>query len=73
LLILDGYGSHLTPAFDKACKDNDIVAIYIPPHSSHLLQPLDVGCFGPLKRAYRGLVEQKMPLGHNHIDKFDFL
>ena len=24
----------------------------MPPHSSHLLQPLDVGCFAPLKRAY---------------------
>jgi hypothetical protein len=45
----------------------------MPAHSSHLLQPLDVGCFGPLKRAYSGLVEQKMRLGYNHIDKFDFL
>lgn len=42
-------------------------------HSSHLLQPLDVGCFGPLKRAYGGLIEQKMRLGYNHIDKFHFL
>jgi predicted HTH domain antitoxin len=73
LLILDGHGSHLTPGFDKACKDNDIIAICMPPHSSHLLQPLDVGCFGPLKCAYGGLVEQKMRLGYNHIDKFDFL
>ncbi|KKA22176.1 Transposase [Rasamsonia emersonii CBS 393.64] len=37
------------------------------------LQPLDVGCFGPLKRAYGGLVESKMRLGFNHIDKLDFL
>jgi hypothetical protein len=22
----------------------------MPAHASHLLQPLDVGCFGPLKR-----------------------
>ncbi|KAG2000748.1 hypothetical protein GB937_010876 [Aspergillus fischeri] len=28
LLILDGHGNHLTPAFDKACRDNNIVAIY---------------------------------------------
>jgi hypothetical protein len=73
LLILDGHGSHLTPGFDKACKDNNIIAIYMPAHSSHLLQPLDVGCFSPLKRAYRGLIEQKMRLGHNYINKFDFL
>jgi hypothetical protein len=45
----------------------------MPPHSSHLLQPLDVGCFSPLKRAYGGLVEQRMRLGYNSIDKLDFL
>lgn len=45
----------------------------MPPDSSHLLQPLDVACFSPLKRAYGKLVENKMRLGFNHIDKFDFL
>ncbi|KAL4793443.1 hypothetical protein BDV19DRAFT_366433 [Aspergillus venezuelensis] len=28
----------------------------MPLYLSHLLQPLDIGCFGPLKRAYGGLV-----------------
>lgn len=45
----------------------------MPPHSSHLLQPLDVGCFSALKRSYGRLVEQKMGVGVNHIDKHDFL
>ena len=45
----------------------------MPPHSSHLLQPLDVGCFSVLKRSYGRLVEQKMRLGVNHIDKQEFL
>jgi hypothetical protein len=62
LLTLDGHGNHLTPAFDKACTDNDIVAICMPAHSSHLLQPLDVGCFGPLKRTYGGLVTLRIQL-----------
>ena len=73
LLILDGHGSHLTPCFDEICSQNDIIPICMPPHSSHLLQPLDVGCFSPLKRAYGRLVENKARLGFNHIDKFDFL
>ncbi|KAF1925380.1 uncharacterized protein M421DRAFT_423709 [Didymella exigua CBS 183.55] len=25
----------------------------MPPHTSHILQLLDVGCFAPLKRAFR--------------------
>jgi len=45
----------------------------MPAHSSHLLQPLDVGCFSPLKRAYGRLVENKARRQFNHIDKFDFL
>ena len=45
----------------------------MPPHSSHLLQPLDIGCFAVLKRSYGRLVETKMRVGINHIDKLEFL
>jgi len=73
LLILDGHGSHLTPQFDQMCNQNNIVPICMPAHSSHLLQPLDVGCFAVLRRTYRRLVEEKMRQRINHIDKLDFL
>ena len=73
LLILDGHGSHLTPEFDKTCAENDIIPICMPAHSSHLLQPLDVGCFAVLKRSYSLLVDQQTRCGVNHIDKLDFL
>jgi hypothetical protein len=45
----------------------------MPAHSSHILQPLDVGCFGPLKIAYGRQVEALMRLGVNHISKEEFL
>ncbi len=45
----------------------------MPAHSSHLLQPLDVGCFSPLKTAYGDLVRAKMLAGVNHMDKQEFL
>ncbi|EED14516.1 pogo transposable element, putative [Talaromyces stipitatus ATCC 10500] len=73
MLILDGHGSHLTPEFDRTCTENNIIPVCMPPYSSHLLQPLDVGCFAVLKRHYGQLVEQRMRLGFNHIDKIDFL
>ena len=73
LLVLDGHESHLTPTYNKICEDNKIISIYMPPHASHLLQPLDVGCFGPLKQIYRRLVEQRSRLRYNHINKLDFL
>jgi hypothetical protein len=60
LLIIDGHESHESLEFQQYCKDNDIVALCMPPHSSHLLQPLDVGCFAPLKLAY-GRQAEKAP------------
>jgi hypothetical protein len=46
LLILDGHSSHLTAEFDSFCKQHAIICLCMPPHTSHLLQPLDVGIFG---------------------------
>ena len=51
LLILDGHGSHVTGSFIMHCMDHRIALMRLPPHTSHVLQPLDVGLFGPLKTA----------------------
>ncbi len=45
----------------------------MPAHSSHILQPLDVACFGPLKAAYSRLVQDLARRGIFHLDKTDFL
>ncbi|KKA23088.1 hypothetical protein T310_2814 [Rasamsonia emersonii CBS 393.64] len=73
LLILDDHHSHATAEFDQFCTENMIIPLYLPPHSSHLLQPLDVACFGPLKCAYGQETQTLMQLGINHIDKDDFI
>lgn len=73
LLILDGYGSHLTPEFDKVYEKNHIIPLYMPAHSSAYLQPLDVSCFSPLKKAYGRIIQNKQQQGFNHINKLDFL
>jgi hypothetical protein len=73
LLILDGHGSHATPEFDQYCADNCIITLCMPSHTSHLLQPLDVGCFGPLKIAYSQLIQNLARQGIFHVDKSDFL
>jgi hypothetical protein len=72
-LILDGHGSYLTAEFDQIYEKNDIIAICIPPHSSYLLQPLDIGYFAVLKRAYARLIESKTRARINYINKLDFL
>jgi hypothetical protein len=73
LLVLDGHESHHSAQFEEYCRTNSIVTVCMPAHSSHILQPLDVGCFGPLKIAYGRQVEGLMRLGVNHISKEEFL
>jgi hypothetical protein len=63
LLIFDGHGSHHTAQVEEFCRENNIITACMPPHSSHLLQPLDVGCFSPLKTSYGRQVDNHMRLG----------
>lgn len=72
LLILDGHESHHSTAFELFCKDHKIITLCMPSHSSHILQPLDVGCFGPLKKAYGREIEGFMRAHITHITKADF-
>ncbi|KAJ0132721.1 Uncharacterized protein HZ326_24208, partial [Fusarium oxysporum f. sp. albedinis] len=72
LLILDGHESHHSVEFERYCKENKIITLCMPAHASHLLQPLDVGCFGPLKKAYGREIERLMRCSINHISKTEF-
>jgi hypothetical protein len=72
LLIMDGHESHHSTDFELYCQENDIVTLCMPPHSSHLLQPLDVGCFSPLKAAYGKQIEALMRASITHVAKEDF-
>jgi DDE superfamily endonuclease len=42
LLICDGHESHVSADFVAFCIDNRIHLFGLPPHTSHLVQPLDV-------------------------------
>jgi hypothetical protein len=45
----------------------------MPPHASHILQPLDIGCFSPLKTAYSKQIEYLVKNHIHHITKVEFL
>ena len=72
-MILDGHESHHSTEFELYCQQNNIITLCMPPYSSHLLQPLDVGCFGPLKQAYGRQVEDLIRMHINHVSKLEFL
>ncbi|XP_073956414.1 uncharacterized protein [Choristoneura fumiferana] len=49
LLLVDNHESHVTIEAVDYARDNGIVYLSFPPHTTHRLQPLDVGIFGPFK------------------------
>ena len=53
ILISDGFGTHESLEALTFCFENNIVLCRLPSHTSHRLQPCDIGVFGPLKTAYR--------------------
>ena len=73
LLILDGHESHLNQGFKDYCLENNILTLCMPAHSSHILQPLDVVCFSPLKRKYSQRVRDLARRRVFHINKEGFL
>lgn len=54
------------------CFENNIILCRLPSHTSHKLQPCDVGVFAPLKAAYRDEVEQLFRGGVDTVGKEHF-
>ena len=73
LLICDGHDSHISAQFVRFCIDHGIVLFLLPPHSSHLLQPLDVGVFGPLKRAMSSRLSRLYATEISRLQKVEWL
>ena len=73
LLVLDGHESHCSQDFKDYCLEHKILTLCMPPHSSHILQPLDVVCFSPLKQKYSQRVRDLARRRVFHINKEGFL
>ena len=57
VLIGDNLASHFTAPVIQGCIDNDIHFVCLVPNATHLLQPLDVSVFRPLKISWRNILE----------------
>ena len=53
LLLLDGHSSHYCPDTIRFAAQQKVIVFALPPNTTHLSQPLDKGCFGPLKVAWK--------------------
>lgn len=56
LIIGDNLSSHLNLAIVQSCQRHSIRFVFLPPNSTHLCQPLDVGYYGPLKKVWRKIL-----------------
>lgn len=73
LLLLDGHASHLGAPLIREAIQNDVTLLCLPPHTTHMLQPLDVAVFRSLKAKISKYVCQgKAIRGDLWVAKKDF-
>ena len=74
LLIIDGHKSHLyNLPFYEAMQANDIEVLTIPPHTSHILQPLDSILFVQFKKHWeKNLMHYNSSHSGRALNKVDF-
>ena len=72
LLIMDGHGSHITANLIAFCMQTSIDLLILPSHSSHLLQPLDISIFAPLKQALASETDARCRLDSGRIPRVEW-
>ena len=73
MLLFDGLKAHRTDYFVGYCWQQHIVPIKLPPHATHLLQPLDVVAFQPLKHHHRKAIDRALRLGIYEFNRVEFI
>ena len=57
MVRVDGHSSHYEPETIRAAADAEIVMFCLPPHSTHVAQPLDVSFFS----AFESVLVRSLP------------
>jgi hypothetical protein len=74
LIIFDGHASHVGLDVISLARDADVSLLRLPAHTSHVLQPLDISCFGPLKTKWnKSLIKEQRQNGHKTLSKSQFV
>ena len=73
ILLCDGYGSHITREVLEFCEKKLIHMFCLPPHTSHILQPLDVVLFQQYKHFHGKAIDYASRTGCGDFNKLEFL
>ena len=70
---MDGHSSHINLELIKLAREKGIILMCSPSHTTHALQPLDVGVYGPVKNSWKKILkEHKMQTCAQVVDKPEF-
>ncbi|CAG5123675.1 unnamed protein product [Candidula unifasciata] len=60
LVLLDGSKTHVFVGMSEWGRTNGVIFSFIPAHTTHLLQPLEVGCAEALQKKYESAARRYM-------------
>jgi len=73
LLLMDGHSSHYCIDTVQLAASEGVTLFVLPPNTTHLMQPLDKGIFGPLKVRWRQVCFQYLAAHPGRvITRFEF-
>lgn len=72
-LFFDGHNSHLAISLIETARDAGVDLFTLPSNTSHILQPLDVAVYGPMKTTWRQILQNyKLTTKASKADKKNF-
>lgn len=58
ILFVDGHHSHIGLPLILCAKSKGVDLFCLPPHVTHVLQPMDVGVYGPAKKEWKVILKE---------------
>ena len=58
ILFVDGHHSHINLELINVAREYKVYIMCLPPNLTHVLQPMDVGVFRPLKQCYYNILKE---------------
>ena len=59
IVFTDGHASHFSIELSEFCSKNGIILVGLFPNATHIMQPLDVAVFGPMKAKWKSFSRQR--------------
>lgn len=69
IVFIDGHSSHMTLSLSEFCSNNKIILVCLYLNATHVLQPMDVGFFKPLKQNWRNCRDEWNMANQNQVFK----